>query len=482
MKTQRTSAAARLSSHLVLAIAAFSLNCSFDGSAQPATAPAKIPAYEATGRLLNAIQFNGTLEDVRSLLEQGADANAKGNEGWHALQFAAKRGDIEIVRLLLEKGADVNGTNDWGAAALNSAAFRGNFELTRFLLEKGADQHHRDFQGQSPIVDSVSGANTNVIDYLLSKGDNVNETNFGGESLLILAVENGHADIVSFLLAHGANVNAETPLGDSALDKARLAENSAIIRLLQNAGAGKSSSTKANDAETAAIGSLGKAVNAFNNGETSPLPSAPASAPPPINRLVASGGYTDSQGYVTNANLLKPFTLTNSAGVVVNDAVLVKLTANKFLYKSSAGGGMLRLDALPPELQARFGYDAATASAQDSAEAAARAERARAEQLQRESLQQQASAAPNQGLANNVALIIRAKAAKEWPTDYDMQAFVIKKQTEAYNWVASTSSAPGVPQTVFAQIKAKAAEEWPDDYDMQKFVINKQVQAYRGLQ
>jgi len=42
---------------------------------------------------------------------------------------------------------------------------------------------------------------------------------------------------------------------------------------------------------------------------------------------------TDTGGYVTNETLLTPFTLTNSAGVVINNAVLVKLTRTNLFTK-----------------------------------------------------------------------------------------------------------------------------------------------------
>jgi len=76
---------------------------------------------------------------------------------------------------------------------------------------------------------------------------------------------------------------------------------------------------------------------------------------------------TDSSGYVTNAALLGPFTLTVSSGKVITNAVLVKLMPNKFVYKipGVAGGGMERLDSLPKYLQERFGYDSSKAAAAD---------------------------------------------------------------------------------------------------------------------
>src|ERR1700722_11216512 len=75
---------------------------------------------------------------------------------------------------------------------------------------------------------------------------------------------------------------------------------------------------------------------------------------------------TDSQGYVTNTALLFPFTLTNSSGDTISNAVLVKLTANKFIYKYPPGNeGMARLDSLPKDLQEKFGYNPTNAAIAD---------------------------------------------------------------------------------------------------------------------
>jgi hypothetical protein len=79
---------------------------------------------------------------------------------------------------------------------------------------------------------------------------------------------------------------------------------------------------------------------------------------------------TDSRGYVTNAALLTPFTLTNSSGKIVTNAVLVKLSPNTFIYKTPDGEmGVRRLDSLPKDLRENFGYDPVKAAQADAADA-----------------------------------------------------------------------------------------------------------------
>jgi hypothetical protein len=203
----------------------------------------------------------------------------------------------------------------------------------------------------------------------------------------------------------------------------------------------------------------------------------------PVNAPMASGTNTDSHGYVTNAALLTPFTLTNAAGEAISNVVLVRLMPNKFIYKRPDGnGGMMRLDSLPADLLQKIGYDAQAAQAADEAE---KAKQAQAQELARQqrTLAVQPSPFMAQGplAASDVLRAIRAKAEGQWPADYEMQKYEVDKQTEAYNWVFTTTSVTGVPQGVFDQIKTGAVNEWPDDYEMQKYEIEKQVKAYIEL-
>ncbi len=83
--------------------------------------------------------------------------------------------------------------------------------------------------------------------------------------------------------------------------------------------------------------------------------------------------------------------------------------------------------------------------------------------------------APSRG----VSAAIRARAARDWPGDYDMQQYVIRMQERSYMNVQNHRS--NIPASVQEQIKADAARRWPGDYDMQEYVINKQTQAYQAI-
>ncbi len=82
---------------------------------------------------------NGDVEKVTSLLDSGADVNAKDQRGWTALLCAVSRGQMDVVKLLLDKGADVNSKGEHGWTPLMEAANRGHLEAAKLLLKKGAD-------------------------------------------------------------------------------------------------------------------------------------------------------------------------------------------------------------------------------------------------------------------------------------------------------------------------------------------------------
>ena len=64
----------------------------------------------------------GTPKAVREDLSFGADVNAKDEDGWTALMYAARNPNSEIMSALLKSGADVNAGTNEGYTALMAAA------------------------------------------------------------------------------------------------------------------------------------------------------------------------------------------------------------------------------------------------------------------------------------------------------------------------------------------------------------------------
>jgi ankyrin repeat protein len=97
--------------------------------------------------------IDGQLEQVRSLLDGGADANAHDKTGWTSLHFAAQRFALEIATLLIQHGADVEAQDAYGGTPLFRAVFesRGRGEMIDLLRRAGADSKRQNSRGVSPL-------------------------------------------------------------------------------------------------------------------------------------------------------------------------------------------------------------------------------------------------------------------------------------------------------------------------------------------
>jgi ankyrin repeat protein len=117
--------------------------------------PKRLPrsGVDEYGRtLLHAAVISGDVRKVEELLAGGSVADAKDDNGWTALHFAAQERRIEIVSVLLNRGAnpnlhDAHGNGPLWTAIMNA---RGDFSCIRALRAAGADSQHKNKHGRSP--------------------------------------------------------------------------------------------------------------------------------------------------------------------------------------------------------------------------------------------------------------------------------------------------------------------------------------------
>jgi ankyrin repeat protein len=88
-------------------------------------------------KLLEAVRLN-EIEEVKKLIEKGADVNVVDEYGATALYWASYKGHSEIVKILIEAGADVNVVNRDGETALYWTSSWGYSEIVKILKEAGA--------------------------------------------------------------------------------------------------------------------------------------------------------------------------------------------------------------------------------------------------------------------------------------------------------------------------------------------------------
>jgi hypothetical protein len=130
-----------------------------EGSKRKVDGPIPNDPFEATEMLLSLDMENVSKDYIRVLINEGADANAKNNDGWTPLMFAARYSSSpEIVKLLIEKGADVNARDNNGAPLLIYAV-RQTPEIVKLLVDNGADVNVKSRGGFTPLNLAESDGN-----------------------------------------------------------------------------------------------------------------------------------------------------------------------------------------------------------------------------------------------------------------------------------------------------------------------------------
>ena len=94
----------------------------------------------------------GNVEAVKRYLNAGGDLEAKGGGGKRTpLHGAAIEGHKEIAELLIAEGADVNAKDDDGWTPLFVAVGDGYKKIIELLIANGADVNAKDDVGDTPL-------------------------------------------------------------------------------------------------------------------------------------------------------------------------------------------------------------------------------------------------------------------------------------------------------------------------------------------
>jgi len=160
---------------------------------------------------LHAAVEEGSIDTVKSLLEQGVDINARDASNKTPLHRAAAKGNFDVVRLLIEQGAEVDPCDELGRTPLYSASRSGHLEVSRLLLDHGANVNARQWYNWTPVHMSAGYGYLEIVKLLLERGANIHAMNSRRETPYQVSLLRGYRGVADLLRKNGAGRLEERP-------------------------------------------------------------------------------------------------------------------------------------------------------------------------------------------------------------------------------------------------------------------------------
>ena len=174
---------------------------------------------------------NKNVSVVNCLLQNGANVALTDNNGWTALHFVVDECDdpSEIVRSLLNYGADVNARRIDNETPLLVASRFCDEETVTLLIEQGAYVDLQDQKDNTALHNAVRRKSEEIVGTLLNAGAS-NLCNSQGMTPLLLACSKGYVGVVENLIKQPEitkeqRINALELLGASVLIEECILEN-----------------------------------------------------------------------------------------------------------------------------------------------------------------------------------------------------------------------------------------------------------------
>ena len=166
------------------------------------------PANEASRGLTEFDAF------VSGLRIRPVSAGGAARQGYRAAESqagalirAVREGRTDDVKAMLDSGADPNAIVGGGVGGLVLAVIDGHSEIVQALLEHGGDPNTKAGDGVTTVLMQASSiGHTEIVHSLLAAGANVNARGNSGLTALQLAASKGHVPAVRGLLTYGAAI------------------------------------------------------------------------------------------------------------------------------------------------------------------------------------------------------------------------------------------------------------------------------------
>ncbi|XP_012054541.1 PREDICTED: ankycorbin [Atta cephalotes] len=156
------------------------------------------------------------LKVLQTLLEFGADVNAKDEDGRQPILWAASAGSVEAVLALARAGGSAAaGTSDKdGLTALHCAASRGHARCVEVLVNLcGSHPDYVDDNGCSALHYAATLGHADATALILKLGADPNRQDRKGRTPALCAAAKGQLETLKILTQHGGSLHAKTVRG-----------------------------------------------------------------------------------------------------------------------------------------------------------------------------------------------------------------------------------------------------------------------------
>jgi ankyrin repeat protein len=137
---------------------------------------------------------------LTSIFKLNADVNTIDSNGWTALHHAAYNGDLQAVEMLTNQGANINAFSNQFKTPLHFAAMNNHENIVGFLMQQGAGLELKDELECTPLHHACRKGSDACLQLLLISGAKIAALDNRSWTPLHYASYNGMSKAVNFLL------------------------------------------------------------------------------------------------------------------------------------------------------------------------------------------------------------------------------------------------------------------------------------------
>ena len=185
---------------------------------------------------MDACYDGGRFDNIKMLIQNGADIQASSSDGLTVLHFASQFSNQEIVEFLLKLNEIfVNATDNLNRTPLMYAClYSGRLDNVKMLMQNGADIQARDCDGSTVLHYASRNSNQEVVEFLLKLNEiSVNATdNYNQTPVMCACFDGGSLDNIKMLIQNGADIQASSSNGSTVLHFATCYSNHEVVEFL----------------------------------------------------------------------------------------------------------------------------------------------------------------------------------------------------------------------------------------------------------